>query len=174
MSKENQTIKRSAPVAKAHMANAARFSFRMLMLSLFALLIVIALLTAVLRLGSPYVSSYKDEIQAWASDYLRTPVEIGSMEFDWGATSPRITLTDVALLDQSDGGKPIKLRQMLLDLNLFKTIFADGWHINEVTLVGADLSLEYTGKQQFVDTMGRVEKFKQKFAGKYGKKKEKK
>jgi len=29
----------------------------------------------------------------------------------------------------------------------------------------------YTGKQQFVDTMGRVEKFKQKFAGKYGKKK---
>ncbi len=149
MSKENQTIKRSAPVAKAHMANAARFSFRMLMLSLFALLIVIALLTAVLRLGTPYVSSYKDEIQAWASDYLRTPVEIGSMEFDWGATSPRITLTDVALLDQSDGGKPIKLRQMLLDLNLFKTIFADGWHINEVTLVGVDLSLEYTGKQQF-------------------------
>ena len=32
----------------------------------------------------------------------------------------------------------------------------------------------YTGKQQFVDTLGRVEKFKQKFAGKYGKKKEEK
>ena len=32
----------------------------------------------------------------------------------------------------------------------------------------------FTGKQQFVDTLGRVEKFKQKFAGKYGKKKDKK
>lgn len=31
----------------------------------------------------------------------------------------------------------------------------------------------YTGKQQFVDTLGRVEKFKQKFAGKYGQKKKK-
>jgi large subunit ribosomal protein L31 len=30
----------------------------------------------------------------------------------------------------------------------------------------------YTGKQQFVDTLGRVEKFKAKFAGKYGKKKD--
>ena len=32
----------------------------------------------------------------------------------------------------------------------------------------------YTGKQQFVDTLGRVEKFKAKFAGKYGQKKDKK
>ncbi len=32
----------------------------------------------------------------------------------------------------------------------------------------------FTGKQQFVDTMGRVEKFKQKFAGKYGNKDKKK
>jgi large subunit ribosomal protein L31 len=29
----------------------------------------------------------------------------------------------------------------------------------------------YTGKQQFVDTMGRVDKFRKKFAGTYGKKK---
>ncbi len=30
----------------------------------------------------------------------------------------------------------------------------------------------YTGKQQFVDTMGRVEKFRKKFGQKYGKKKD--
>lgn len=29
----------------------------------------------------------------------------------------------------------------------------------------------FTGKQQFVDTMGRVDKFRKKFAGTYGKKK---
>ena len=32
----------------------------------------------------------------------------------------------------------------------------------------------FTGKQQFVDTLGRVEKLQAKFAGKYGKKKDKK
>lgn len=31
----------------------------------------------------------------------------------------------------------------------------------------------YTGKQQFVDTMGRVEKFRKKFAGTYGQEKAK-
>lgn len=46
---------------------------------------------------------------------------------------------------------------------------------NEYPVVYVDISSAshpfYTGKQQFVDTMGRVEKFKKKFAGKYGKSK---
>ncbi len=44
---------------------------------------------------------------------------------------------------------------------------------NEYPVVYVDISSAshpfYTGKQQFVDTMGRVEKFRKKFAGKYGK-----
>jgi len=47
---------------------------------------------------------------------------------------------------------------------------------NEYPVYYVDISSEshpfFTGKQQFVDTLGRVEKFKQKFAGKYGKKKD--
>lgn len=49
---------------------------------------------------------------------------------------------------------------------------------NEYPVYFVDISSEshpfFTGKQQFVDTLGRVEKFKQKFAGKYGQKKDKK
>ena len=48
---------------------------------------------------------------------------------------------------------------------------------NEYPVVYVDISSAshpfYTGKQQFVDTLGRVEKFRQKFAGKYGKAKKK-
>ena len=48
---------------------------------------------------------------------------------------------------------------------------------NEYPVVYVDISSAshpfYTGKQQFVDTMGRVEKFRKKFAGKYGKDKKK-
>lgn len=134
---------------KSSMGSAARFSLRLLLLLLFALLIVFALLTAVLRLGSPYVSSYKTEMEAWVSDYLRTPVEIGSMDFTWRAASPSITLDDVALLSVDDNTVPLKLEKILLDLDLLKTIFVDGWHINEVTISGADLTLEYLGAQKF-------------------------
>ena len=48
---------------------------------------------------------------------------------------------------------------------------------NEYPVVYVDISSAshpfYTGKQQFVDTLGRVEKFRKKFAGKYGKAKKK-
>ena len=54
-------------------------------------------------------------------------------------------------------------------------VWEDG---NEYPVYFVDISSEshpfFTGKQQFVDTLGRVEKFKQKFAGKYGSKKDKK
>ncbi|MGI9519090.1 MAG: type B 50S ribosomal protein L31 [Pirellulaceae bacterium] len=44
---------------------------------------------------------------------------------------------------------------------------------NEYPVVYVDISSAshpfYTGKQQFVDTMGRVEKFRKKFGEKYGK-----
>ena len=46
---------------------------------------------------------------------------------------------------------------------------------NEYPVVFVDISSAshpfYTGKQQFVDTMGRVEKFRKKFGEKYKKKK---
>lgn len=48
---------------------------------------------------------------------------------------------------------------------------------NEYPVHFVDISSEshpfYTGKEKFVDALGRVEKFKKKFAGKYGQKKEK-
>ena len=47
---------------------------------------------------------------------------------------------------------------------------------NEYPVVYVDISSAshpfYTGKQQFVDTMGRVEKFRKKFGKSYGKSKE--
>ncbi|WP_428389728.1 type B 50S ribosomal protein L31 [Mucisphaera sp.] len=52
------------------------------------------------------------------------------------------------------------------------TTWDDG---NEYPLVKVDISSEshpfFTGKQKFVDTAGRVEKFQRKFAGNYFKKK---
>lgn len=141
---------------------ATRWSLRAIALAVLLILLLIAILSALFRLGSPHIGVYKSEIQAWLSDYLKTPVEIGEMDFSWGGANPRITLENVTL--QGNGGGvadgisgsagaaatgAVNFRQVWLDLNLPATVFARGWDINEVTIVGADLDLEYYGKQDF-------------------------
>ena len=148
---------------------ATRWSLRAIALALLLILLLIAILSALFRLGSPHIGVYKTEIQAWLSDYLKTPVEIGEMEFSWGGANPRITLDNVALKGNASAGisdadpgadagatptaykegAAVEFRQVWLDLNLPATVFGRGWDINEVTIVGADLDLEYYGEQDF-------------------------
>lgn len=122
---------------------------RFLVITLITLVIVVALLTGLLRLGLPYASSYKNEIQDWVSNYLRAPVELGSFDLGWHGFSPSLRLKEVTLHREGDQRVDIKLDEMLLDLNLYKSLFTGSLQINEVSLAGADLVLEYVGKQNF-------------------------
>lgn len=137
---------------------ATRWSLRAILIVVILVLLLVAILSALFRLGSPHIGIYKSEIQSWLSDYLQTPVEIGEMDFSWGGANPRITLQEVGL--QSSGASdatgagtdvesPVRFKQVWLDLNLPSTLFKRGWDINEVTIVGADLDLEYSGQRGF-------------------------
>ena len=130
-----------------------REGIRFIAMVLIIVLIVMALFTGLLRVGLPYVSAYRAQFQSLVTDYLGTPVEIGSLELAWGGLSPRVTLQDVALLNNADvnvTGTPIvNLDQIHLDLNVIKSITKDGWHVNEITIVGADLEIEYFGDREF-------------------------
>ncbi len=148
-----------------------REGLRFVAVVLIIVLIVVALFTGLLRVGLPYVSAYRAQFQSLVTDYLGTPVEIGSLELAWGGLSPRVTLQNVALLenatttnnnpnsnnqrtDNQSGGAPvsvpmINLDQIHLDLNIIKSITKDGWHVNEITIVGADLEIEYFGDREF-------------------------
>jgi len=128
----------------------AHYTLRILLLVLLFVVLVVVLLSALLRFGSPLIGRYQAEIQGVVSDYLGTPVELGEMNFDWGPTNPRITIDDVRIPDKDGSGESaIQFKQVWLDLNLPKTLFYSGWHINDVAVVGADLELEYHGKQDF-------------------------
>jgi len=118
-------------------------------LTVFTLVIVLALLTGVLRLGLPYAASYKNEIQAWVGNYLRAPVELGSMELEWSGFSPSLKLSEIAIEREGDRRIEVSLEEIWLDLNLYKSLFTGKLQITEVTLAGADLVLEYVGRQQF-------------------------
>jgi len=127
------------------MLSLLRSGARFLLLTFFIVLIIIALLTGLLRIGLPYMSTYKSEIQGWVSNYLKTPIDIGSMEFAWNGARPSLTLDRVSLIGAGKRNVDVKLDQVALDVNLVKSLLAADLHINQVTLSGADLALEYEG-----------------------------
>jgi len=126
-----------------------RAALRFVLITGATLVIVIALFTGLLRLGLPYASTYKQEVQGWVSNYLRAPVEIGTMNLGWRGLRPHITLDDVALASGSRGNVNVTLEQIELDFNLFKSLYDGELNINNVTIVGANLSLEYFGNSRF-------------------------
>ncbi|MBX2824194.1 MAG: TIGR02099 family protein [Gammaproteobacteria bacterium] len=126
-----------------------RAALRFVFITGVTLLIALAVLTGLLRLGLPYASTYKNEIQAWVSDYLGAPVEIGTMDLGWDGVRPHISLDDVALARGPQRGVKVSLEQIDLDFHLFKSLFTGSMHINDVTIIGANLSLEYFGNSEF-------------------------
>jgi len=107
------------------------------------LLILLALLSAVVRIGLPLAAGYKSEIESRVSDYAKTPITIGELEAEWHGFGPQLHAIDVAVIESAD--RQIALDKLVIDLNLFKSLWHGSPIINDLTLIGADLSMEYAG-----------------------------
>lgn len=136
------------PASRGRSSSWVRYLLRPLLIIVFIVFLLIALLALLLSFASPYVGRYQSEIQSRVSDYLGTPVALGEMKLDWRLTSPRLEIEDVRILSsENDTESPISFRQVRLDLNLRKTLFQSGWHVNQVSVVGADLEVDYYGER---------------------------
>lgn len=119
-------------------------------------LIVLALLSSGVRLGLPFVATYKPAIESRLSDYLRSPVAIGDLNFSWEGFGPMLRAEQVAVFESSDS--KVTLDELLIDLNLAKSLFRGVPVINELTLVGARLAVEADANGQFrLHGMDRVQ-----------------
>lgn len=119
-------------------------------------LIVLALLSASVRLGLPFVANYKPTIESRLSDYLRSPVAIGELNFSWEGFGPLLRAEQVAVFESSDS--KVTLDELLIDLNLAKSLFRGVPVINELTLVGAQFAVEADPNGQFrMHGMDRVQ-----------------
>lgn len=118
----------------------AKLTARVLVTLLGVLLILLALLSAGVRLGLPLVANYKPNIESRLSDYLRSPVAIGDLKLSWEGFGPLLKAEQVAVFESSD--RKVTLDELLIDLNLAKSLARGVPVINELTLVGASLSME--------------------------------
>ncbi len=121
----------------------AQQTLRYTLLLLGIVLILLALLSAVVRVGLPMAAGYKSDIESRVSDYIKSPVTIGELEAQWHGFGPQLHAADVAVIQSAD--RQIALEKLVIDLNMFKSLWHGSPIINDLTLIGADLSMEYAG-----------------------------
>ena len=108
-----------------------------------------ALLTGAARISLPFVGAYRTQIETFVSEYLGRPVGIGSLDMSWRGFGPRLQLDDVVLDGGGDHTQDVHLRQILLDVDLLRSLLNRSWQIGEIALVGADLTVDYLGDNQY-------------------------
>lgn len=129
------------------MIRAAQLTARVCLTTLGVLLILVALLSAGVRLGLPMMAGYKGEIETRVSQYLRSPVEIGDLSLRWEGFGPLLLAERVAVFESAE--RQVTLDELLIDLNLAKSLLRGVPVINELTLVGASLAIEARADGQF-------------------------
>lgn len=120
--------------------NVARHTFRLSYLLIGILLIILAVFTVSARIGLPLIAGYKHDIELRISNYLGSPVDIGELALRWRGAGPMLHASDVALRESGD--RSVRLDELLIDINLFKSLVVGMPVINELSLIGASLSIE--------------------------------
>ena len=134
------TVQSEARESEVMFFTVARHTVRVSYLIIGIILITLAVFTAVARVGLPLASGYKDNIEARVSDYLKSPVDIGELKLKWEGFGPLLQASEVSVFETDD--RAVTLDEVLIDINLAKSLLRGIPIINELSLVGASLALE--------------------------------
>lgn len=118
----------------------ARHTVRVSYLVVGVLLILLALFTVMARVGLPLVASQKSNIELRVSEYLKSPVAIGDLSLRWEGFGPLLHAKNVTVFETSE--RMVSLDELLIDINLAKSLLRGIPVINELSLVGASLAVE--------------------------------
>lgn len=124
-----------------------RSLYRIVLFSMVFLLVLTAALSVVARVSLPLMSGYKGSLESRLGQYLGTPVSIGSLSLAWEGVGPVVKANQVSIIESDE--RRVSVSSILLDVNLARSVLTGGPAINELTLVGADLYIEYSGAGEF-------------------------
>ena len=147
---------RAVPAIKASRAKASgkkivaasRTTGRWFMFCVAVFLIVIAILLLLFRIGLPWLSSYKGELETRLSEQMNSPVVIDDLSIRWEQFGPKLSAQGVSLGDS--GEQPVSVDEVLIDMNVWKSVTQRAAAFDELTLVGAKLDMQISdnGKLQ--------------------------
>ncbi|MBX2886983.1 MAG: hypothetical protein KTR32_43955, partial [Granulosicoccus sp.] len=137
----------STTPARNRVAAAAGKTANWLFVTAAVLLILFAILLVIARVGLPWLSSYKGDIEARLSEHLGSPVVIDDLSVRWEQLGPKLSATGVSLNESAS--RQVTLDEVLIELNMFKSISQAAPVFDELTLVGAKLALETAPDGQY-------------------------
>ena len=114
---------------------------RLLFTVLLLILVLIAIVTLSARIALPFLANYKPTLEERLSEYLKSPVTIAELDARWEGTGPVLRARGVQISDPMN--RNAQFEELLIDLDLPRSIMSGAPVMDELTLVGADLVLAY-------------------------------
>ena len=117
-------------------------TLRFAWLSVAILIVVLALTLSAVRLFLPGMSEYKEQIESVARNYLRRPVQIGSLDAAWHGLSPVLKLNQVVIQDEQFPNGELTIAEVQLALDVVDSLMQRKWLTAGIRFIGIGLSLE--------------------------------
>lgn len=111
-----------------------------------ALLILIALLAASVRLAVLYSEDYSEELASLVSAYVGSPVEIGDVDLVWNRFDANASLKDVQIRSADGTETALELPQIELQLNVRDMLLERNLSVRSVQLNNLSLAVSYDGR----------------------------
>ena len=121
-----------------------------IIITLAVMLITAAVIFSTLRAVLPYATGYKNEIQQQVSKQLGLPVEIDTIDAAIRWFSPRLRLLDVSVYDDKDKVPLFHFKEAFLELDVLASIMRGEIIIDDVGLIGADISIEKLSETEWM------------------------
>lgn len=113
------------------------------------LIIFFAILYTMSRLLTPMMSHYLPNIEVWASNTLQVPTKIERAFISWNIFEPELTLDGVKILNKTTHQPMIDIKQIKIDLSILRSLLSWKPMLNEIKIVGADLSIQEEKSEKF-------------------------
>jgi len=111
-------------------------------LALLLFLVLVAIVTLSARIALPFLELYKPALETRLSEFLKSPVTIAELDARWEGTGPVLRARGVQISDPMN--RNAQFEELLIDLNVPRSIVSGAVVMDELTLVGADLVLDYS------------------------------
>ncbi len=129
-------------------ANALTRTGKWILYLLAALIILIALLAASIRLAVFYSEDYSEQLASLVSSYVGSPVEIGEVDLVWNRFDANASLRDVQIRSADGAETLIELPRIELELNVRDVLLERRLSVRNVQLSDLSLVASYEGRGQ--------------------------
>jgi uncharacterized protein (TIGR02099 family) len=107
-----------------------------------AVLVTLALALSAVRLLLPTLPDYRAQIETIATDVVKRPVSVGSLDAAWHLFSPVLKLEQVVVRDPKLPGGALVVDEVEVALDLVDSLLQRRWRTAGVRVIGTRLTLE--------------------------------